>query len=110
MALSAARGQTAIPLASRRGGKPFRDIQYRERTPSVITNFLMLMAQAVSVSASLKRVTARNRRPGGDKHAGDGAVLQPSLVENKVRRRIKCACARLALSRWISLCLLSRGR
>jgi hypothetical protein len=45
------------------GGKPFRNgevtVYKKERSPSVITNYLMLVALAVSVSASLNRATAR---------------------------------------------------
>jgi hypothetical protein len=46
--------------------KPFRDVQYstgrheeRERAASVITNYLILEAQTLSVGASLERATAR---------------------------------------------------
>jgi hypothetical protein len=51
MAPSEARGQTAVPITSRCGSKPLRDLEYTSRKHFLITNYLILVALAFSVGA-----------------------------------------------------------
>jgi hypothetical protein len=74
MAPSEARGQTAIPLASHSGGKPFRDGETYIRKDPLLYHKL---PDARGMGRERRRFTQQgdgeNRQ--GDKHAGDGVVV-----------------------------------